>query len=119
MGFLAIPRWGKTRKSGREHPIVAKIFTLTPLTLLSHERRGGKKNKEFSPLPKVGEGLGVRGGGECKNGTLPKGQVQSPADKKTLAVGIAGASNKVHRRGVKKKAPADLAVAQGESRWAI
>jgi hypothetical protein len=43
-----------------EHPIFAKIVTLTPLTPLTHEGRGGK-NKELSPHPKVVEALGVRG----------------------------------------------------------
>ncbi|WP_017717936.1 hypothetical protein [Kamptonema formosum] len=41
----------------REHPVKAKTVSLTPLTPLTHEGRGGK-NKEFSPHPKVGEGVG-------------------------------------------------------------
>jgi hypothetical protein len=38
----------------------AKIFTLTPRSPPLPGRERGE-NKDFSPHPKVGEGLGVRG----------------------------------------------------------
>jgi hypothetical protein len=57
-----------------EHPVFAKIVTLTPLTPLSHEGRGGKiKNSPLSPC-----GRGVGGEGDYKNGMLPEGIFKQP-----------------------------------------